>query len=598
MNEKKDLAIELFNLYEKNVNEPNRKKVLDGMLNHPSGHILAQCVFDRVDSSVFKLISKSEKVENGTYDSILDPAYCKRILRKFGYNDYVITFLKDGFKREHGRDPGSLSEIVKIIKEREEIKNQTATPKFVATFQENLEDLLDVRIGSEWIISEVAINGQPRVSTYHRRSEFMQKPYVYKICRSKPRVTRSTCIQLRQVHLKAPSDVIIEHETLLLEPFFITTHFSDTIEVYNLLDPQAAPMIIKRVSLKWIHLPSMENSGMNLYENDFRINGQLPESVLFLLNYQPNETTVRLECVEIKPSSINTLWIENIEINVPHVYNSVFWINRDNYIVRILDKETGRSQIYHVLLSQAKIVKYQHNHEFSLFPSDSYAIFEEKLVMISARATDVSMDRRFGFLSSEKEDNFKPVCFIESNVFDQHFINKEEIICARETDQSQVKIKRISIRKLLDFIDNEDQEKKIVHVKELTLPCIDLYDARITKVQEEETVVMGCSKIGRVLRERVGNLWQDKLHDCEKNGFASNRSWKAFLLAGSGVYDGREVGAAKMSPTGLSKDLTVLWTQQSRQKITAFHSGKKPLAFCCIAPHLAPKFIPRWSMIL
>ena len=42
-------------------------------------------------------------------------------------------------------------------------------------------------------------------------------------------------------------------------------------------------------------------------------------------------------------------------------------------------------------------------------------------------------------------------------------------------------------------------------------------------------------------------------HDCEKNGFASNRSWKASLLAGSGVYDGREVGAAKMSPTGLSK---------------------------------------------
>ena len=151
MNEKKDLAIELFNLYEKNVNEPNRKKVLDGMLNHPSGHILAQCVFDRVDSSVFKLISKSEKVENGTYDSILDPAYCKRILRKFGYNDYVITFLKDGFKREHGRDPGSLSAIVRIIKEREEIKNQTATPKFEATFQENLEDLLDVTIGSEWV---------------------------------------------------------------------------------------------------------------------------------------------------------------------------------------------------------------------------------------------------------------------------------------------------------------------------------------------------------------------------------------------------------------------------------------------------------------
>ncbi|CBY31236.1 unnamed protein product, partial [Oikopleura dioica] len=345
MNEKKDLAIELFNLYEKNVNEPNRKKVLDGMLNHPSGHILAQCVFDRVDSSVFiaarnQLISKSEKVENGTYDSILDPAYCKRILKKFGYNDYVITFLKDGFKRENGRDPGSLSEIVRIIKEREEIKNQTAIPKFEATFQENLEELFEVTIGSEWIISNVAINGQPRISNYHRYGEFIQKPYVYKICRSKPRVARSTCIQLRQIHLKAPNSAIFAEEYMLLEPFLIVRQSSSTqvgIEVYNLLDPKAAPMIIKRESQ--IHVPFMRDFGMNLYENDCRIDGQLPES-----------------CVEIKPSSINTLWIENIEINFPHFQNSVFWIDRDNYVLRILDKETGRSQIYHVILSQAKIM--------------------------------------------------------------------------------------------------------------------------------------------------------------------------------------------------------------------------------------------------
>ncbi|CBY41810.1 unnamed protein product, partial [Oikopleura dioica] len=142
---------------------------------------------------------------------------------------------------------------------------------------------------------------------------------------------------------------------------------------------------------------------------------------------------------------------------------------------------------------------YQHNHEFLLhFPSESYAIFEEKLVMISACATDVSV----------------PVCFIESNYYDEHFINKEEIICERGTDQFLGKLHRISIRKLLDFIDNDDQEKKIVRGEELsefTLPCIDLYDARITQVQEEETDVKGCSKIGRVLRERVGNLWQDKL---------------------------------------------------------------------------------------
>ena len=138
-------------------NEPNRKKVLDEMLNHPSGHILAQCVFDRVDSSVFlsarnQLIPKSDKDKIGKYDSLLAPAHCKRILRNFGYKDYVMRLLKDEFKRKYERDPNSLSEIARIVKEREEIKNQTATPKFEATFQEELYDPSNVIVGSEWVI--------------------------------------------------------------------------------------------------------------------------------------------------------------------------------------------------------------------------------------------------------------------------------------------------------------------------------------------------------------------------------------------------------------------------------------------------------------
>ena len=307
----------------------------------------------------------------------------------------------------------------------------------------------------------------------------MKTPYVYKICRSKPRLTRSSGIQLRQLHLKASNQE--DAEILLLEPFFIKCgyieDFIDTIEVYNLLDPKAAPMTIERESYNnIIHFPKIEMSGKNLYENDNRVNGQLSESVLFLLVNYSNITTVCLECVEIKPSSINTLWIKRIENRDSHFDEELFWIDRDNYILRILDKQTRRSQINHVILSQAKIIKYQHNHRFSLFSSESYGIFDEKLVMIGARSTDVSEERVFGFLSSEKEDNFKPVCFIESIELDELFINKEDIICARLTDDFTRKFQHLSIHKLLDFIDNKDQEKKIVRGKELPefiLPIID-----------------------------------------------------------------------------------------------------------------------------
>ena len=155
MSEKKDLMTELYNFYEKNVNEPNRKKVLDGMLSHPSGHILAQCVFQRADSSVFhsarnQLLPKNNERENGAYDSLLAPAYCKSILRKFGEEDYVFSFLKDEFERKNERDPGSLSEIARIIKEREEIKHGTAVAKYQATFEQEVHPD-EIVIGSEWV---------------------------------------------------------------------------------------------------------------------------------------------------------------------------------------------------------------------------------------------------------------------------------------------------------------------------------------------------------------------------------------------------------------------------------------------------------------
>ena len=152
MSEKNDHAIVLINLYEENVNKPKRKKVLDGMLNHTDGHILAKCVFRRADSSVFlsarnELMPTRDGDENGPYDSILAPADCRKILRSLGYDDYVTTLLKDELECQYLRDADSLSSIPRIISEREKIRNGTAVSKFKTEEQR----LSGVKIGTEWV---------------------------------------------------------------------------------------------------------------------------------------------------------------------------------------------------------------------------------------------------------------------------------------------------------------------------------------------------------------------------------------------------------------------------------------------------------------
>ena len=148
-----ELINSLINLYDQNKNEPQRKKVLDGILKHPCGNILARCIFERLDSSFFLaarnlLIPKNDGDEYGPYDSILEPAYCKSILRSLGSTDYVINLLRDEFKRKYERDVDSLSDIARIVTEREDIKNETAEPKVILEMD---EDYPNVKIGSEWV---------------------------------------------------------------------------------------------------------------------------------------------------------------------------------------------------------------------------------------------------------------------------------------------------------------------------------------------------------------------------------------------------------------------------------------------------------------
>jgi hypothetical protein len=146
-------AREMIDLYDRNVNEPKRKEVLDAILKHSSGHVIAKCVFTRIHTSNFLaarnlLMPKNEGDEYGPYDSILEPADCKSILRSLGSDDYVINLLRDQFKRKYKRDVDSLSDIARIVTEREEIKNETAVPKVILPLEAYWPF---VKIGSEWV---------------------------------------------------------------------------------------------------------------------------------------------------------------------------------------------------------------------------------------------------------------------------------------------------------------------------------------------------------------------------------------------------------------------------------------------------------------
>ena len=170
MSGNRDLVKELVDLYEKNVNERKRKEILDGMLAHPFGHVLAEVIFRRAHSSVFisarnQFLStinsdqssslrcfqnafwqfwsfgraRATDPENETYmyDTILTPAHCKNILRSIGSDDYVVKFLRDKFNHKFGRDPCCLSDIARIMDERHQIQKETAIPRFEVQYQLN-----------------------------------------------------------------------------------------------------------------------------------------------------------------------------------------------------------------------------------------------------------------------------------------------------------------------------------------------------------------------------------------------------------------------------------------------------------------------------
>jgi len=359
----------------------------------------------------------------------------------------VINLLRDEFKRKHERDVDSLSDIAIIVAEREEIKNETAVPKFILQMEANWRF---VKIGSEWIIS-----------TLHFYRRLL---YVY-------RISRSNGILLKQIHLPLS---FIGPINLLLEPFLIMFDENDVLEVHNLLEPKKGPMTIKRSGHFGNYLFWYNENACSTYESDILPNGKLPESILFPVFYQLNDNRICFDCVEIGRSEIKTLWTRNFEYS-QSIDVDVRSIDRDNFIFSV--EISHVHEFFHVILSKEKVTKYTLEGRF--WHEQSYALFEEKIFTYVIRFSD-NGDFIFGYFTLPEEGmNFKKLCiFVEEEHTRIKFDGEEILYFTNRVDYENTKIKQIPIRQLLDFINDDNQEKLNwegeIDGKQVILPIVKL----------------------------------------------------------------------------------------------------------------------------
>jgi hypothetical protein len=254
-----------------------------------------------------------------------------------------------------------------------------------------------------------------------------------------------------------------------LEPFLIMFDENDVLEVHNLLEPKKGPMTLKRSG----HFGSYSemDGGYSTYESDILPNGKLPESILFPVVYQPNDNCFCFDCVEIGRSEIKTLWTRSFEYS-QSIDVAVISIDRDNFIFSL--GVIHGQEIFHVILSKKKVTKYTIERTF--WTGLSFGLFEEKIFTYVVSDTEEFI---FGYLTLPEEGmNFKKLCIFVEEEHTQIEFDGEEILHYIDVNAEILKIKRIPIRQVLDFISNDNQEKLNwegeIDGKQVILPIVDL----------------------------------------------------------------------------------------------------------------------------
>ncbi|CAG5094830.1 Oidioi.mRNA.OKI2018_I69.XSR.g13899.t1.cds [Oikopleura dioica] len=447
--------------------------------------------------------------------------------------DYVINLLKDEFRVKFDCLPNSLSHMARILAEREQIKQGSRPPKAV------LRTKGDVKIGSNWIVirewepfeNEAYVDFPP--SACHHQ--------VYKI-------SRSGGTRLDKLNFRKSFDYISEEylgdedgpSFFLFEPFLITFHRDDNyFEVFNLLEPHQSPRKIKREgrilgemkTLLYEDDYGIPHCDESRYDGDLRVDGEIPESVLFPVLFKQDATSICVECTRISGSSMEVLFKETIYL--PEEYYRrprLLLLDRDNLVLQInlkvggiMNDVTYGCVAFHICLSKRKVTRY------SLPEISGYLHFgmvEECLGLAidqddcevgypdedDENQEDDAEDNSdylqiitFGVLSEQK--GLEVLCFIKNSptvgIVKQELAHFESYV-----DTSENTCTKFSLRSLLNHLHDMDQEKatftREVMGATVTKPIIDLECFCLGETSEEKARkqfrIVDRSKIGCATR--------------------------------------------------------------------------------------------------
>ncbi|CAG5091372.1 Oidioi.mRNA.OKI2018_I69.PAR.g13014.t1.cds [Oikopleura dioica] len=472
---------ELYSLYEKNVNEPNRKKTLTAISNHPNANLLAELIFKRMDRTDYVSAKNQllpiENDEHGPFDNLLGEHQCDWILELMAREDYVINLIKEEFQVKYDREPSSLSDIVKIACQRE-MMVKSPVPKAVFETKDCHCD-----IGSSWIVTYRRINGvdeQQRVGTF---------PYIYKILRAP---------EIRLERLRLPIGYPRNVHCLLFEPFLIIFDRKKRIDVFNLLKPNEQPKSITGEG------ELIEPKGY--YKADLRRNGKILDNVIFPIVRREDGRTICVDFALISRSSVDVILHETIKLPEKTGYAEqpeLKILDRDNFLLRIdlrddEDMDGLRGCVaFLIITSKKKIISYSLPY-LSGFPE--FAMIDGRLGMIvwSSPFDDYNEDNTlinfaaFAFLS--ENSGLEVICFFKYH-YGRISIRQDRIM---QLNVGESKDTIVFVEPLINHLEKTGQARpsltKAVNGHQVTRPIVEIESLLYEKLAAE-TVTTACRSI-------------------------------------------------------------------------------------------------------
>ncbi|CAG5100284.1 Oidioi.mRNA.OKI2018_I69.XSR.g16931.t1.cds [Oikopleura dioica] len=488
---------ELYSLYEKNVNVPNRKKTLNAISDHPNANLLGELIFNRMTRTDY-VSAKSQLLpiednEHGPFDHLLGAHQCDWILELMAREDYVIDLLKDEFLVKYDREPSSLSDIVKIAAQREKISKNQSVPK--AVFETRHDTC---QMGSTWIVTFHKING------VDEQQRTLPNVYVHKIVRAP---------EIRLERLRLPINYRRRVLCVLYEPFLIVFESEKRIDFFNLLKPNEQPKSLTGEG------EFMKPEGY--YQADVRRNGKILDDVIFPIVRKKDARTICVDFALITRLSVDIILQETIKLPEKDVDScDLHFLDRHNFLLTIcfvddedLDNFRGCAAFL-IIPAKKKIVSYYLPELSGVFDFPEYGMVDERcgLIVWDAAFNDDDDDHRiaaYGLLS--EKIGLEVICFFKLPIDEEIYMEEDLIL---QFNQAEGKFKTVSFKALINHLEEMGQAMpsltRPVNGCIVTRPIVEIEKLRsegfvkdVCKVPETGLCLTLCN-IGRIIWKPSG----------------------------------------------------------------------------------------------